>query len=203
MKQLPSVLVREKNKLFTPDPWIVLLEINLAGRQMLYFCSNTEDVLFNGRVYIAFPFLLEPTKQASKGEIPTVSLRICNVTQIIQGYLEDLDGAVGSQVKIRVVSAAHITEDYSELDMSFDVLSTQSEAEWITFTLGSSSPLRRRYPPNRFIALYCNWEFKGLECAYAGSETECDRTFKRCEDLGNTGRFGGYPGLNLKGWRIV
>ena len=25
MKTLPSVLVREKNKLFTPDPWIVLL----------------------------------------------------------------------------------------------------------------------------------------------------------------------------------
>ncbi|MEN6439767.1 MAG: hypothetical protein ABFD97_14425 [Syntrophobacter sp.] len=203
MKTLPSVIVREKNKLYTPDPWIALLEIRLSASTRLYFCSNNEDVVFGGQTYTAFPFYLEPTRLSSKGEIPTISLKVCNVTQLIHSYLEELGGAVGAEVVIRVINAGYLSEDYSELDMTFSVLSTQADAEWITFSLGSASPLRRRFPPCRFIALHCNWEFKGLECAYAGAETECDRTFKRCTALGNTGRFGGHPGLNLKGWRMV
>ncbi|MFZ2447488.1 MAG: hypothetical protein WAW37_14125 [Syntrophobacteraceae bacterium] len=203
MKTLPTVLVREKNKLYTPDPWLVLLEISLASGTKFHFCSNSKDVTFAGQVYIAFPFYLEPTRQASKGEIPTVSLRVCNVTQLIHSYLEDLGGAVGAEVTVRVVSAAHLSENYSELEMVFSVLSTEADAEWITFSLGSASPLRKRFPQHRHIALHCNWEFRGFECAYAGAETECDRTFKRCEQIGNTARFGGYPGLNLKGWRMV
>ena len=203
MKTLPTVLVREKNKLYTPDPWILLLAVTLSPDITLYFCSNSEDVTFAGQVYTAFPFYLEPTKQTSKGEIPTVSLRVCNVTQLVHSYLEDLDGAVGAEVLVSVVSAAHLDEDYSELAMTFTVLSSQADEEWITFTLGSASPLRKRFPLYRYIALHCNWEFKGFECAYAGGETECDRTFKRCKDIGKTSRFGGHPGLNLTGWRIV
>lgn len=202
MKTLPSVIVREKNKLYTPDPWVVLLEITLDSTTKLYFCSNNEDLVFGGQTYTAFPFYLEPTKQSSKGEIPTVSLRVCNVTQLIHSYLEDLDGAVGAGVTVKVVSAGHLTEDYTELDMTFSVLSTEADAEWVTFSLGSPSPLRRRFPLHRYIALHCNWEFQGLECAYSGAATECDRTFKTCTALSNTGRFGGHPGLNLKGWRM-
>ncbi len=203
MKTLPTVLVREKNKLYTTDPWLVLLDIALSNGEQLRFCSNNEDIMLAGQVYTAFPFYLEPTKQSSKGELPTISLKVCNVTQLVQAYLEDLDGAVGSEVTVRVVHAGHLSEDYTELEMTFTVLSSSAEADWVTFSLGSASPLRKRFPQHRFISLHCNWDFKGRECAYDGSETECDRTFKRCEQIGNTARFGGYPGLNLTGWRIV
>jgi hypothetical protein len=38
----------------------------------------------------------------------------------------------------------------------------------------------------------CRWKvFKGTECAYSGAETWCDRTYARCEALGNTANFGG------------
>lgn len=203
MKTLPTVLVREKNKLYTPDPWIVLLEITLDPETKLFFCSNNEDVSFAGQSYTAFPFYLEPTKQSSKGEIPTISLRVCNVTQLIHSYLEDLAGGVGAGVTVKVVNAGHLSENYSELDMTFSILATQADAEWITFTLGSASPLRRRFPLYRHIALHCNWEFGGVECAYDGGENLCDRTYKRCQEIGNAHRFGGYPGLNLRGWRLV
>lgn len=203
MIPLPAVLVREKNKLYTPDPWLVLLEIALDADTRLYFCSNNEDILFAGQTYTAFPFYLEPTKQSSKAELPTVSLKVCNVTQLIHAYLEDLDGAIGAKVTVRVVNAGHLSENYSELEMTFNVVASQAEADWITFTLGAASPLRKRFPQHRYIALHCNWEFKGFECAYGGIETTCDRTLKRCKQLGNSARFGGYPGLNQKGWRIV
>jgi len=203
VKTLPTTIVREKNKLYTPDPWVVLLHITLSAGVHLYFCSNNEDVTFGGQVYTAFPFYLDATKQTSKGEIPTISLRVCNVTQLVHAYLEQLDGAVGAEVQVQVVNAGHLSEDFTELDMTFSVLSTEADAEWVTFNLGAASPLRRRYPPYRFIALHCNWDFKSFECAYSGAETQCNRTFKRCEALNNTARFGGYRGLNQKGWRVM
>jgi lambda family phage minor tail protein L len=203
MKQLPTALVREKNKLATSGSWILLLDIKLSADTTLYFCSNNEDVTFEGRLYYAFPFFLEPTKLTSKGEIPTITLRVCNVTQIIHSYLEELDGAVGAEVMIRTVSSTCLDEDYADLEMMFSVLATQADAEWVSFTLGTASPLRRRFPPYRHIALHCNWDFKGVECAYAGAETECNRTLDRCDELGNTARFGGFPGLHRKGWRMM
>jgi lambda family phage minor tail protein L len=205
MKVIPYNLIREKNKLFTAgeNAWLILLDIDLGGGTVFYLCSNTEDVTFLNRTYTAFPFYLDPARQNSKGEIPTLSLKVCNVTQLIHVYLEDLDGAVGATVTVRVVNAGYLDEDFSELEMDFSILATEADAEWITFPLGAASPLRRRFPPNRFIALHCNWEFKSVECAYAGAETTCDRTWKRCEELNQTSRSGGYPGLNLKGWRLV
>ncbi len=203
MKIIPSTLIREKNKLFTPYPWIVLLDITLAVGTVLYLCSNNDNVTFQGQVYTAFPFYLDPVGQSSKGEIPTLSLKVCNVTQVIHGYLEDLEGAVGATVALHLVNAGYLSEDFSELDMEFSILSTKADAEWITFTLGAPSPMRKRFPRFRFIALHCNWEFKSYECSYGGTETTCNRTFKRCEELANTARFGGFPGLNLKGWRLV
>ena len=43
---------------------------------------------------------------------------------------------------------------------------------------------------------YCRWKvFKGVECQYAGAETECDRSDDRCQDLSNTDNFGGFRWL--------
>jgi hypothetical protein len=42
----------------------------------------------------------------------------------------------------------------------------------------------------------CRWkQFKGAECGYSGGETWCDRTYARCQALGNTDNFGGFRWL--------
>jgi len=51
----------------------------------------------------------------------------------------------------------------------------------------------------------CRWKvFKGTECAYAGAGTWCDRSYTRCNALGNTANFGGFRFLpsieNKKVW---
>ena len=39
----------------------------------------------------------------------------------------------------------------------------------------------------------CRWKrFKGNECGYSGAETECNRTYKRCNQLGNIDNYGGF-----------
>lgn len=203
MKSLPAALTIEKNRLATAGAWVVLLEITLTDDDstVLRFAYNTEDVVFEGNTYTAFPFEIEATKQTSKGEIPTVTLRVSNVTRLIQPYLEELDGGVGSVVKITVVSTKHLTEDYSELEMTFDVLATQSNARWVTFTLGAPNPLRQRFPLNQFIALHCRWRVNSVECGL--SDATCDRTLTNCRENANSVRFGGFPAMRSGAVKVV
>jgi lambda family phage minor tail protein L len=203
MKSLSAALILEKNKLATPNPWIVLLDIKLPDDSMIYVARNTEDVVFNGHTYTAFPFEIEPTKESSKGEIPTVTLRVSNVTQIFQGYVEAQDGGIGSTATVRVVNAALLSESYAELEMVFDILATACDAYWISFTLGAPNPLRHAFPPQRYLASHCRWKFKSEECAYTGASTICKRTLDYCRQLGNSKRFGGFPGLSGGGVRLA
>jgi phage-related protein len=221
MKTIPTILIEEKNKLATPNPWIVLLDVNLSTNYKLYFCSNNEDVLFKrpgdsvATNYIAMPFDLDPNEQTSKGEIPTITLKICNTTYVIHQYLEILNGGVGAEVTVYVVNAAYLTQNYADLTMTFTVISTSADAEWVYFQLGAASPLRRRFPLYRVIADHCMWEFNKrnndgtngdgtqVECSYSGTFKTCDRSFKDCDERRNTERFGGFKGISVYGWRAV
>lgn len=203
MKSLPAVIVHEKNKIATASAWIVLLDIVISPTSTFFLCSNNENVSFGGHTYEAFPFDLEPHEESNKGEIPTLTLKVANVTQLIQEQLELNNGGVGASIKIRVVNSDYLTSDYSELEMEFSILSAQASAEWLTLTLGAPNPLRIRFPPYRYIANHCHWEFKSAECAYTGGATVCDRSYERCVELNNTPNFGGYRGLTQKGWRVV
>lgn len=85
------------------------------------------------------------------------------------------------------------------------VFSGQIEsAEWtakgVRFTVApAADPTLARFP-RREEGTLCGYpEFKGPECAYAGAETACDRTFARCSALGNQARFGGFRYLPVAG----
>lgn len=210
MKQLPAALIIEKNKLASTSPWLVLLDITLidaanpANTTVLRLVRNTENVTFGGNLYTAFPFNIEPTQYSSKGEIPTVTLQACNITRAIQEDLEAYNGGIGSTVLVTVVSAAHLAEDYAELQMLFDVIACTTDATWVTFTLGAPNPLTKRFPLDRYLPNHCGWAFKSCECGYAGvTYTTCNRTYTDCETRGRTARFGGFLGLRSGGVRVV
>jgi len=64
-----------------------------------------------------------------------------------------------------------------------DITVTNQFAQWAQSTLSRHSAS-------------CRWKvFKGDECGYSGSETWCDRTYARCESLGNQANFGGFRWL--------
>ena len=42
---------------------------------------------------------------------------------------------------------------------------------------------------------YCPFKFKGIECGYKGAASKCNKTLKRCRELGNNERFGGEPSI--------
>lgn len=157
---------KEKNKVATPNAWLVLLEITLTDSTIFRLAGNDEDITFDGEVYTAFNFQLDPTEINSKGQIPTSTLRVSNVTNLLQPKLQELNGGTGSLVKILVVNSGLLAEDFTEIELNYEVLESSSTNKWIDFILGAPSPLRQPFPLNRYKALGCGWRFESVECGY-------------------------------------
>jgi lambda family phage minor tail protein L len=205
MKTLPLNIILEKNKLATPNPWLIALEITFLDSTVERIVNNTEDVVYGGNTYTKFPFSLDVISQDTNSSIPTVVLKISNVMRAFQAYLEAQQGCVGAKVVIRVLNAGHLGEDFSELEMEFEVLESNADANWLTFTLGAPNPLRSDFPRELYIASHCNWvrNYKGAECKYGGPETTCDGTLDTCRTRGNAYNFGGFPGLGGGGIKLA
>lgn len=205
MRTLPADLILSKNLLEDGNPWLLLLDIELDDSTTIYLVRNTEDITFDGQVYTAFPFEIEASVQRSKGEIPTIQLRVSNVTRTIQAYLEAYSGLVGNSVTLRVVNNAYLSEDYSELTETFEILASVADATYVALTLGCPSPLNRRFPLYRYLSDSCRYvsNFKGAECGYSGSDSTCEGTLDACRLKSNSARFGGFPGLGKGGIRFA
>jgi len=203
MRNLPSALLRAANRIDQDSPWLILLDIAIESEPVMYLVNNTEDITFDSRTYVAFGFTLDQPKESSKGEIPTLQLAVANATRTLQTYVEQYQGGVGASVTIRIVNAGLLTENYAELTTTLTVQGCKCSSQWVTFTLGAINPLNKKFPPDQYIASSCRFRFKGPHCAYAGSETDCNRTLDRCQELGNSARFGGHPGLDGRGIRLA
>lgn len=163
---LSKNIINEKNKIATQNAWLVLLEITLTDNTIYRLVRNDEDVTFEGDLYTAFNFQLEPTILNSKGQIPTLTLRVNNVTLLLESKIQELSGGIGSTVKMMIVNSGLLAEDFSDFDWNFEVLAATSSSQWIEFILGAPSPLRQRFPLNKYQALNCAWRFETVECDY-------------------------------------
>lgn len=214
---MDSSLVSEKHQLFSTTAWLILLEVSVPTTPTpttLYLVRNTEDIVFNSKTYTAFPFEIDATKQVSKGEIPSILLRVSNVSRTVQAYLEAYDGLVGQEIVVRIVAKPSGKNSYYEaVSWTYEILGCQADAYWVTFSLGISNPISRRFPLYRYIADHCNWTFNspavrasgsnaGVECGYTGTDTSCKKTLADCQAKGNSARFGGFFGLGKGGIRL-
>jgi len=203
----------EKNKLSTDQAWLVLLEITMPDATKLYVVANSENVTWpvtSGHEYLAFPFDLDEIGDTSKGEVPSVGLKVSNALRMLEPYLEAQEGLVDSEVVIRIVNSINVTttalgagvnNPTAEIELTYNIIATVADSMWVTFTLGSVNPWNKRFPRNKMWRNTCRFkEFKGALCKYAGAETSCDRTLETCRDtMANSINFGGAPGVGSKG----
>lgn len=205
---LPANLIIEKNKLDAKYPWLILLKFAIdeggPGELIFRFVRNYPDVTFQGNVYTGFNFDLGIISSSIDGKIRETTLSISNVTYLLQADLEELDGAVDAVITVILVHVDNLDEDYSELELIYDVLSTHIGPLSIDFSIGAPSPLLQRFLTQIYFADMCPYdEFKGPRCGYVGAETVCYRRLVDCRALGNSARFGGCPGLRKDGVRFL
>jgi len=169
MKNLPTELLIEKNKRAgNRNPWLILLEITLTDSPptTLRFVRNNEDITYNGNTYTAFPFEIEIEKTDSDGSIPTVNLKVSQITRIIAYYTESLNGGIGSTITITVINRAHLAANYAELTTTWQLIAAETDDQWATFVCGFPNPLDEVFTALHYLADYCEWEFEEAECGY-------------------------------------
>jgi phage-related protein len=110
-RNISSFALLEKNKLTSSTVWLVMLEITIPGVAIpIRITSNNESVTWREESWIAFPFELDDISEESKGEVPQVTLRVSNVSRVMESYLQDFDlytktsGYSPIEVKIYVVN---------------------------------------------------------------------------------------------------
>ena len=189
---LPDALIAAKNLLADIAAWIVLAKLDLDNT--LRLADNTEDITWDGETWTAFPFKIEVIGETSKGEVPQVTVRVSNVSQVLQAQVEAIDGAIGSDVTISIVHTGNLNET-TVPSWTFQISGCRIDSEWCVFTLGAVNPFTRMFPVDRIMKTFCRFKFKSGICGYSGGETECDKTLTRCRVLNNSDRFGGFPGV--------
>ncbi len=165
----------------------------------LHFAESKTDITYDdgdGSVlYEASPVTHDEIGENTQGEIDAVRVSISNVSRNIQEYLETYDFR-GKKVRIRLVFRDRLAYPDEHLDFFFFIDSYTADQKVVVFTLlPKTDVLGASLPTRVYSRNYCQWRFKGTECAYAGAETECNKTKQRCKVLGNYERFGGFPSI--------
>jgi lambda family phage minor tail protein L len=195
MLSISSAAIAEKNKIATASAWLVLLEIQLDA-ETIRLVNNNQNVSWNSQTWLAFPFEVDTVEETGKGEIPSVSVKVSNVTGEIMQYLEAEDGANGVNVVIRVINSDASANDTAEVELTFIVDRTEYDEALITFHLTGANCLTRRVPPRRYLKNFCGFVYGSIRCGVPSSTVStyptCNKSYADCEERGNDSRFGGF-----------
>ena len=188
-------------------PFIWLFDLRF-GSNTYYFAKNTENVVFGGNTYLAYPIELGLVKSDDTGKIQTVSLSVSNVALALGEIADQLTGAIGSKVTVRLVTFSGGVY-YQVMTVDLSIVGARVNEKYVVFELGVKNLLTYKFPQLAFIAGHCQWEFKGIECGYSGGDTVCKKRLEDClnKDFGSLSfktlrPFGGFPFIKT-GLRVV
>jgi len=208
MKNLSLAAIIEKNKLTSNQAWLVAMKIDVldpttkAHVEYMYLVRNDETVTIEGEIYQPFPFEIDFTERAN--ELPAITVNIQDQTRVVQSYMQNYGGGVGFEVDLMIVTgdnkdAINLEPELMEKYIITDASAGDYTANW---TLGVANPLRLITPKRLMKRDLCSFTYKGVECAYAGGLSTCDRTLdgtNGCKVHTNQQNFGGFPGLSPRG----
>lgn len=201
--------ITEKHKLNSTGVWLTLLDIGYPDESppnILRIVNNNVAIQWptaGGNEYLPVGFDLGDITQEKDGGLPTVTLSIVDISRGLIPILDEYDGGVGAEVRVRIVHSDHLATATPFHDETFEVIDTSvTGAHVVRLKLGASNPMKRRIPGARYLKDHCRYKtFKGTLCGYSGAVATCDRTFKYCRDtVGNAARFGGQPGVGSEAY---
>jgi len=173
-----------------------LLDMEIDSTHYRYTDCDV-PIMFGGNTYASLGFSIGGINYSAQNIVDSVEIAIDNLDSVMtslfvggtpQGSTVTLDLVVlNASYAIVGDASATIFEgtiDAWDLDEERCAITlTSAFSQWAQKTLAKHSAS-------------CRWkEFKGTECAYAGGETWCDRTYARCLAIGNTANFGGFRWL--------
>lgn len=212
---LSPTAIAEKNKLGTDSLFLLCLAITIPGVSTpIRIVRDNAALTWCGYTWQCFPFEIDPIGNTNKGEIPQVVIRVANQNRVMEAYIQQYDtycktyGFSPIAVDVYVVNTKAIALDGDcdpECEYSFLLKQPKTNSQWATFTLGGDNVYSIRIPQGRVLKNVCRFKFKGVDgrCGYTGSATTCNKSLSSCRALGNSVRFGGFPGAGSGGLSIA
>lgn len=199
--EIPPFMQKDLIDPFASGAWLWLVEIAVPTQDVARIARNTEDVHYDGEDFEKFNIQIGAQIFSSDGSIPRVTLRTFqDISRKIENIINETEGALGGAVKLIRVNEKFLTSPVEALEADYDLLASESDSEWCTFTLGIPNPLTQRFPLRDYSSSMCPWTppplFKGPECQYPGDDPTCTGTYEDCYTKGNAEHWGGELGLS-------
>lgn len=190
MRVFSEAAVLEKNRLASDSPFLIFLEIENKEIGVIRLVRNTENIMWQGNEWQAFPLDIETSSEDGK-TIPALNVKVSNCGGIIQTYLQQYNGLADSMVRLMVALASNLENPNPEFELDFLIKSASYDESWVTFCLSASAELMNRFPAHRYINNFCPFRCGDLRCGYIGAGV-CVNTLETCLI---PSRFGGEPGI--------
>jgi len=198
MKSVAGVFKQEKNRIgerITPI-YLYSIRYDAVSNSWLRWTDFASAVTFDSITYEPQVIKHNFIKESLSGKIERVRINIGNLDSTIQYYLDTYDGLRGKYATIKLVWNETLDDSNAFLEDEFSIQSSKSDRKQAQLILSSNLDVVDVKLPRCVFSRYrCRFIFKGSDCGYSGAESSCDNTFKRCQEIGNTARFGGFPGI--------
>lgn len=207
-----------------------LYEVDLQsfGGDVIRFHSGTNgyfgDVVWQGRVYSAYPIAVEGFETKSEGTYSRPTMTVANISGLITGINHDFDDALGAvvtrrQVLVKHLDAVNFPNGNPEADSTMEavsryVIEEMAEETFETVTYNLATPVdcdNAVIPARTILADVCQWQYRGEGCGYSGgavadekdaattdlSKDKCSKHLSGCRlrfPKPNSLPFGGFPG---------
>ena len=203
MKTVPGDLLQEGARVAATSPWVELLAFSLPHGRTYRIANNTENLTYDGDLYLARAFNPEVVELTKEARMPSFGLQLSNVTGELVEFLRRAGGMEGQTVTATLVNTNALTADYSEYTTTYDIRGHSDSEDSIEFEIGGPNLYRHRFPSRRYLPNLCEVEFRETLCGYSGAEQVCPYTLAGCRARDNAARFAGTPGLSPQSLRVI
>ena len=164
----------------------------------LYLAGYDEEVIFQNQLYTPFPISHNGIPESTTGEVGAISLKLSNVSRLIQAHLELYDLG-GKRVDIITVFAG-LDEPNACLTDTFYIDSYDANENDAVFVLTSKFDIATlELPGRKYNRNNCPWVYKGEDCQSTHGDVTCEKTLAACRLKGNQINFGGFPSVPSRG----
>lgn len=207
MTALPSWIAAHVSDRVRATFWLVEIALDAT----LYLTDCDQPIYYSGSEYLPTPLRVDgiqadaTSASANGGQLALASggAHWQPIIAAIAGGTRDFPVTIREAwIDVTKMPSAAPPVDGVRLVASTRVEAAKWNRSEITLTLGpSADPALSRLPFREYGGGICTYRrFKGAQCGYSGSATECDRLPATCAALGNSARFGGFPSLPKDGY---
>ena len=217
MERIQSVIVREAYGYFKNsksesetieiitgiDEENNILEIELKGPEMGVIIGKRGQTLdslqYNGENYIGAPLTFDEIKKDDNSSVSKLNINLSNVGLAISGIIGQRGDVITNAPAVLTLvfldlNTNELLPDYKKILYAGRCNNLKLDYENASMDIETSLGGYEVQAPVMKYRTTCQVRrFKDCRCGYTGEETECDRTFDRCKELGNEHNFRGFP----------